>query len=116
MEKLVIQGGVKLKGKIRIGGAKNAAVAIIPAAILSDDVCTIDNLPDINDVKQLKRILENMNAMVHQDHYSKMVIDTRGIDSYEALGSTPEACGLPIIFRSNAGKIRKGCSVPSRWV
>ncbi len=98
MEKLVIQGGVKLKGKIRIGGAKNAAVAIIPAAILSDDVCTIDNLPDINDVKQLKRILENMNAMVHQDHYSKMVIDTRGIDSYEALGEYPRSMRASYYF------------------
>ena len=116
MEKLVIQGGVKLKGKIRIGGAKkNAAVAIIPAAILSDDVCTIDNLPDINDVKQLKRILENMNAMVHQDHYSKMVIDTRGIDSYEALGSTPEACGLPIILGA-MWEDSEGLQCPSRWV
>src|SRR5690554_5674860 len=98
MEKLRIKGGAKLKGKIRIGGAKNAAVAIIPAAILSDDVCIIDNLPDINDVKQLKYILESVNAKVDQDHYSKMFIDTRNIDGYEALGEYPRSMRASYYF------------------
>ena len=49
MEKIVIKGGFTLSGNITIGGAKNSAVALIPAALLSDDVCTIKNVPNITD-------------------------------------------------------------------
>lgn len=48
-EKLVIEGGVPLRGEVSITGAKNAAVAILPAAILAEGVCTIENLPCIAD-------------------------------------------------------------------
>ena len=51
MEKLVIQGGTKLHGEVTISGAKNAAVAIIPATLLINGVCTVENLPNISDVK-----------------------------------------------------------------
>ena len=51
MEKLVINGKTPLKGDVTISGAKNAAVAILPATILIDGICTIDNLPNISDVK-----------------------------------------------------------------
>ena len=50
MEKYVISGGVSLKGEVEISGAKNAAVAIIPATILSDGPCVIENIPSISDV------------------------------------------------------------------
>jgi len=48
MEKLLIEGGHSLKGTVQISGAKNSAVALIPAAILADSTVTIDNLPDIS--------------------------------------------------------------------
>ena len=51
MEKLVITGGTPLKGEVTISGAKNAAVAILPATLLIDGICTIDNVPNISDVK-----------------------------------------------------------------
>ena len=51
MEKLIITGGTPLKGEVVISGAKNAAVAIIPATLLINGVCRIDNLPNISDVK-----------------------------------------------------------------
>ena len=51
MEKLVIHGGTKLKGEVTVSGAKNAAVAILPATLLLDGIYTINNLPDISDVK-----------------------------------------------------------------
>ena len=57
MEKLVISGPTPLKGEVEISGAKNAAVAIIPATILIDGVCTIENLPHISDVKLYCEIL-----------------------------------------------------------
>ena len=53
MEKLVVTGGTPLRGEAYIGGAKNAAVAILPAALLIDGVCTIDNIPNISAKKIL---------------------------------------------------------------
>ena len=49
MEKFLITGGIPLKGSVNISGAKNAAVAILPAVILSDDICRIENVPEIFD-------------------------------------------------------------------
>ena len=51
LEKMVVKGGKPLFGEVTVSGAKNAAVAIIPAAILVDGVCTIENVPNIQDVK-----------------------------------------------------------------
>ena len=51
MEKLVINGPTRLQGDVYISGAKNAAVAILPATLLIDGVCTLENVPNISDVK-----------------------------------------------------------------
>ena len=51
LEKLVISGPTSLKGEVTISGAKNAAVAILPATLLIDGICTIENLPNISDIK-----------------------------------------------------------------
>ena len=53
MEKMLITGGQRLEGVVSVSGGKNTAVAIIPAALLSDEPCVIENLPDINDVHVL---------------------------------------------------------------
>ena len=58
MEKLVVTGGTPLKGTVKISGAKNAAVAILPATVLVNGKCRIDNLPDISDIKLCCKILE----------------------------------------------------------
>ena len=58
MEKLVINGGTRLKGEVTIGGAKNAAVAILPATLLLNGIYTINNLPNISDVKITCDILQ----------------------------------------------------------
>ena len=50
MKQIRIQGNNLLTGKISIGGAKNSAVALVPASLLSDDVVTIDNIPNISDI------------------------------------------------------------------
>lgn len=62
MKKLVIHGGRPLKGEVTIGGAKNSTVALIPAAILSEDPVRFDGVPDILDVYNLQLILESMNV------------------------------------------------------
>ncbi len=82
MEKLIITGGNRLLGQVEVSGAKNAAVAIIPTAILCEGVCTIDNLPYIDDVIVLKDILRQMGAKVDLTTDGKMVIDSSNIDTY----------------------------------
>lgn len=62
MEKLLIEGGNPLEGKVNISGAKNSAVALIPAAILADSEVTIDNLPKISDVQLLSELLEEIGG------------------------------------------------------
>ncbi|MGV3489515.1 MAG: UDP-N-acetylglucosamine 1-carboxyvinyltransferase [Tuberibacillus sp.] len=64
MEKIMIEGGHRLNGTITIGGAKNSAVALIPAAILADSTVTIDQLPDISDVRHLCELLEEIGGKV----------------------------------------------------
>ncbi len=82
MEKILIRGGIPLKGKVRVSGAKNAAVAIMPAAILSGGVCTIDNLPYINDTIIIADILKSMGADVEFGKDGRAVIDAAGIHDY----------------------------------
>ncbi|MCM2675984.1 UDP-N-acetylglucosamine 1-carboxyvinyltransferase [Alkalicoccobacillus plakortidis] len=69
MDKLMIEGGYPLEGTVQIGGAKNSAVALIPAAILADSPVTIDNLPAISDVELLSELLKEIGGNVHlNDH------------------------------------------------
>ena len=63
-EKLRIQGGVRLEGEVTVSGGKNAAVAIIPAALLADSPSTIENIPDINDVHVVIKMLKWLGAEV----------------------------------------------------
>ena len=65
MKQIKILGGQKLSGTIRISGAKNSAVALIPASILSDDIVKIDNIPNISDIDALKDILNYLGAKVN---------------------------------------------------
>ncbi|MFJ5623588.1 UDP-N-acetylglucosamine 1-carboxyvinyltransferase [Peribacillus loiseleuriae] len=64
MEKLKIAGGYPLQGSIRVSGAKNSAVALIPATILADSTVTIEGLPDISDVQMLKALLEEIGGEI----------------------------------------------------
>ena len=84
MEKLVITGNTPLKGEVTISGAKNAAVAILPATLLIDGICTIENLPNISDVKKSCEILEGLGAKITWNTPNEITIDTRNIDKTEA--------------------------------
>ncbi|HVI20949.1 MAG TPA: UDP-N-acetylglucosamine 1-carboxyvinyltransferase [Bacillus sp. (in: firmicutes)] len=74
MEKLMIAGGYPLKGTVRISGAKNSAVALIPATILADSPVIIEGLPDISDVQILKGLLEEVGGKVDFTD-NKMTVD-----------------------------------------
>ena len=79
MYKYIIKGGKPLHGEVEISGAKNAAVAIIPAAMLVDGVCRIENLPQISDTEKLLRILELMGAQVRYVSPGTVDIDCSGV-------------------------------------
>jgi len=84
LEKLVINGKTRLQGDVTIGGAKNAAVAILPATLLIDGVCTIDNLPNISDVRIYCDILQDLGAKITWNNEHEITIDTREINSYDS--------------------------------
>ena len=81
MNKYIIHGGRPLMGEVTISGAKNAAVAIIPAALLVDGVCRIENIPQISDVTLLFSILEELGANVRVLNRHTVEIDSRHVHS-----------------------------------
>ena len=80
MEKLLINGGKPLVGHVSVSGAKNATVALIPAALLANDRCVLENLPLIRDVKVLMEILEQMGAKVREDENGTLEIDSSDLN------------------------------------
>lgn len=81
MEKLVINGGKPLKGEVTISGAKNSAVAILPATLLINGICTINNVPNIVDVKLSCEILEGLGAKIKWIDKNSIEVDTTNITS-----------------------------------
>jgi len=79
LEKYIIRGGNKLQGEVSISGAKNAAVAILPAVILSDEPCIIENVPNISDIDITIKILLSMGAEVTMLNKSTLRIDPRRV-------------------------------------
>ena len=84
LEKLVVKGPTPLKGEVTISGAKNAAVAILPATLLIDGVCTIENLPNISDIKISCTILEQLGAKITWNDAHSITIDTSNITTTKA--------------------------------
>ena len=75
MAKYVINGGKRLEGSVTINGAKNAAVAILPAALLVSGKCRVENVPDISDVRILLDILEDMGAAIDRSEPGVVTMD-----------------------------------------
>ena len=81
MEKLVINGGTPLKGTVEITGAKNSAVAILPATLLIKGICTINNLPNISDINISCKILEKLGSKITWNNKNSLTIDNTSINS-----------------------------------
>ncbi len=79
MARYEIHGGTPLNGTVSISGAKNAAVAILPAALLVKGTCRIENVPDISDVRILLDIIEGMGAQVERPEPGVVVIDSTNV-------------------------------------
>ena len=84
MDKYVIRGGKPLQGEVSISGAKNAAVAIIPAVLLVEGVCRLENIPQISDVDMLLTILEGLGAKVDRLDGSTVEIDASDVHFVDA--------------------------------
>ena len=84
MKRIIIEGKNELTGTIKISGAKNSAVALIPASILCDEEVTIKNVPNISDIKALNEILEFLGAKISKkfekekffSYFCKKIIST----------------------------------------
>ncbi len=84
MDKLVITGGTRLVGEVTISGAKNAAIAILPATLLINGVCTLENVPNISDVKIYCEILQTLGAKITWLSENELTVDTRDINCMQA--------------------------------
>lgn len=122
MSRFVIEGGSKLKGKVNIGGFKNAAVAIIPAAILCPGKCTIQNVPQIDDVMVFEKILTELGAEVQLTDDNSMIIDSSGIaDCYLKNGLSKKMRASYYLLGAGLGRFKRsstllpgGCDIGTR--
>lgn len=121
MKQIVIEGNQELTGTIRVSGAKNSAVALIPAAILSDENVVIENVPNISDISALNEILEYLGAKVVSDGLT-MKIDSSNIVNREIPEEISKKLRASYYFMSVLlGKFKKvemyfpgGCSIGAR--
>jgi UDP-N-acetylglucosamine 1-carboxyvinyltransferase len=121
MQKLVIEGNHPLEGTVKISGAKNSAVALIPAALLSDAVVTISNIPNISDIDALDEILEYLGAEVKRNN-DVITINSKNIKNKEIPESISKKLRASYYFMSALlGKYKKvemyfpgGCSIGAR--
>ena len=122
MKVLKIHGGKELEGKVKISGAKNSAVALLPATILCDDTVTLHNVPDISDVDALVDILNYLGAQVDNYEEESYRIDTKLMQNREIIEEMSNKLRASYYFMGALlGKYKKavvsypgGCSIGSR--
>ncbi len=121
MPKIKIEGGHKLTGSISVSGAKNSAVALIPASILCDETVTINNIPDITDVDDLEKILTHLNAKINREK-GKVEINSSNIVNKEITQELSKKLRASYYFMGALlGKFKKvdmyfpgGCAIGAR--
>jgi len=121
MEKIVIEGGHRLEGTVAVSGAKNAALPILISTLLTEGLNTVDNVPDLRDVRTIKSLLSDLGAKVETSG-SVVKIDAAGLNSYEApydLVRTMRASVLvlgPLLARLGRARVSLpgGCAIGAR--
>ena len=121
MKQIIIEGGNTLSGEIKISGAKNSAVALVPASILCDEEVTIDNIPNISDIDALKEILKHLGAKIKSTD-STLSIDPSSINNKEIPEEISKKLRASYYFMGAIlGKYKKammyfpgGCSIGAR--
>ena len=111
MEKIVINGKSRLSGEVLISGAKNAAVAILPATLLVNGICTLENVPNISDINIYCEILQSLGAKISRPTPNKVIVNTKDITfrdaplemtgkfraSYYLIGALLGRCGRAVV-------------------
>jgi UDP-N-acetylglucosamine 1-carboxyvinyltransferase len=123
MQKLAIQGGNRLNGEVRISGAKNAALPILCASLLTSDAMQVGNVPDLNDVVTMRKLLQQMGVAIETSD-SQVVLSAAQMDKLEApydMVKTMRASILvlgPLVTRFGEARVSLpgGCAIGSRPV
>jgi len=123
MQKLVVQGGIPLCGEVRISGAKNAALPIMCASLLTSDVLHLSNMPDLHDIATMRKLLEQMGVKVAVQG-DEMALHGAQVDKLEApydMVKTMRAAVLvlgPLVARFGEARVSMpgGCAIGSRPV
>ncbi len=124
MDKLLIEGGVPLAGEVSISGAKNAALPLLCAALLTDQPLYLSNVPHLNDVSTMLHLLVQMGVDVTLDEKNSLVLDAGGLDKPEApydMVKTMRAAILtlgPLLARTGRARVSLpgGCAIGARPV
>ena len=122
MDKLRINGGQRLSGQVKIGGAKNAALPALAACLLTDKPVTLYNLPQVRDVRTMLRVLEQLGAGLSAPSEESRTVAIPSIGSFEApydLVKTMRASILvlgPLIARHGRARVSMpgGCAIGER--
>ncbi len=122
MHKIVVEGGVRLTGEVRISGAKNAVLPILCAGLLADEPLLVSNVPRLHDVKTTLRLLAELGAGIYVDDNFDITIDPRSVNSHVApydLVKTMRASVLvlgPLLAKHGAAEVSLpgGCAIGSR--
>lgn len=122
MERFIIKGGVPLKGEVSIGGAKNAALGIVAAAIMADETVTVENVPNVRDIRVLLRAIEDIGVKVDRMGNNTIKIDGSHINTICVDGDyIKQIRGSYYLVGALLGKYNKaevalpgGCNIGSR--
>jgi len=124
MDKLVLEGPSRLEGEVDAGGAKNAALPLLFACLLTDEPCHLTNVPDVADIRTTVTLLESLGARVERPAPGEIVIECSGIEGFEApyeLVRRMRASFLtlgPLLARFGRAHVSRpgGCAIGSRPV
>ena len=115
MYKLIIKGNNELNGKVRISGSKNSAVALIPAAILCDEVIKFSNVPDISDITALKDIITYLGGSYKRKEKNIVYISSKNMNNKEIPKRLSERLRASYYFMGALlGKYHKGNRILAR--
>jgi UDP-N-acetylglucosamine 1-carboxyvinyltransferase len=123
MDKILIRGGARLRGEVRVSGAKNAALPILASSLLAQGKGSYRNVPDLGDIRTMKRLLADLGATLDDSAKAGLVhIDTSGVNRFEAtyeLVKTMRASALvlgPLVGRHGEAQVSLpgGCAIGAR--
>ncbi|HRH90559.1 MAG TPA: UDP-N-acetylglucosamine 1-carboxyvinyltransferase, partial [Agitococcus sp.] len=124
MDKLLISGGNRLEGDVRISGAKNSALPLLAGTILASTPVSLDNVPDLHDIKTMIRILQNMGMTIERQADGKVLINANTLDKpvapYELVKTMRASIfvlgSLVTRFKEAYVSLPGGCAIGSRPV